>query len=277
MTNEVKKAENTAVVPFEDYDRMARAIYASKMTGAQSKEQILTIMLMAQANNQHPVQAIQEYDFIPTKGGIKPSMKAEVMLAKLQKSGGHIEWLELTDKVAKAKIIAPNGDSMVYEYTYVEAKESGIINSKYGIKDNWKKHPKEMLKARLLSNGIRAIAPSVLMGSYTPDEVEEIRESPNYDGSIDLSAKDTDNSTIDTTATTISKQQEKFMTHINALAERLASLGDNEFFVKMWGKYSADYNTTADVDDEAVQQEIISTLNSRIEVLTGTGNKDGKE
>jgi hypothetical protein len=48
------------------------------------------------------------------------------------------------------------------------AKEAGLTG-----KDNYKKFPRQMLRARVISEGVRAVYPGVLQGMYTPEEVGE--------------------------------------------------------------------------------------------------------
>jgi hypothetical protein len=52
------------------------------------------------------------------------------------------------------------------------AKAAGL-----GSKDNWKSYPRQMLRARVISEGVRATFPAVLNGMYTPEEVQEF-DSP---------------------------------------------------------------------------------------------------
>jgi hypothetical protein len=48
------------------------------------------------------------------------------------------------------------------------AKAAGL-----GGKDNWRSYPRQMLRARVISEGVRATFPAVLNGMYTPEEVGE--------------------------------------------------------------------------------------------------------
>jgi len=48
------------------------------------------------------------------------------------------------------------------------AKQAGL-----GGKDNWSKYPRQMLRARVLSEGIRATFPGCNTGFYTPEEVQD--------------------------------------------------------------------------------------------------------
>jgi hypothetical protein len=43
-----------------------------------------------------------------------------------------------------------------------------------GGKDMWTKYPRQMLRARVISEGVRACYPAVLDGMYTPEEVVDM-------------------------------------------------------------------------------------------------------
>lgn len=65
----------------------------------------------------------------------------------------------------------------------------------YTGKNNWKKYPKEMMRARCLSSAVRALFPDVLMGMYSDLElndvaeelgIEEVEVTVNEEGDIKL-------------------------------------------------------------------------------------------
>ena len=68
--------------------------------------------------------------------------------------------------------------------TYADAEEKGLTwsykknerTNEYEKKDkvNWKQSPRQMLTARVITEGVRLIAPGLIAGIYTPDEVEDI-------------------------------------------------------------------------------------------------------
>jgi len=45
-------------------------------------------------------------------------------------------------------------------------------------KDNWKAYPRAMMRARVVSEGIRTVFPGVVLGVYTPEEVQDIPTQP---------------------------------------------------------------------------------------------------
>ena len=133
---------------------MADNVYQSGMFGLKNKNQVYTLMLIAQSEGLHPIEAVQQYNVI---NGL-PAMKTIEKHTRFNKSGGKLKWIETTDKIAKAEMTHPSYDGVyLSEFTIEEANLMGLTS-----RDNWKKMPKKMLMARCLSSGINAIAPDCL-------------------------------------------------------------------------------------------------------------------
>lgn len=157
---------------------MADNVYQSGMFGLKNKNQVYTLMLIAQSEGLHPIEAVQQYNVI---NGL-PAMKTIEKHTRFNKSGGKLKWIETTDKIAKAEMTHPSYDGVyLSEFTIEEANLMGLTN-----RDNWKKMPKKMLMARCLSSGINAIAPDCLGNvKYTVEdiqdgliEVQQVEEQP---------------------------------------------------------------------------------------------------
>lgn len=154
--NEVAKYQ------FSDIEKMADACAKSRLFGVQTKDQALALMLLAQAEGRHPMICAKEYHIIQGK----PALKSEAMLSRFQRAGGKIEWIERNDKKCSAKFTHESGGELVVEWTTERAKTAELTG-----KDNWRKFPAQMLSARVISEGIRAVFPAVLDGMYSPEEV----------------------------------------------------------------------------------------------------------
>lgn len=163
----------TALVPVADLDRMATAVAASKLFGMQSKEQALALMLVAQAEGLHPATAARDYHIIQGR----PALKADAMLARYLASGGKVEWHEHTDAKVAATFSHPQGGSLRIDWDMERAKKAGL-----GDKDMWKKYPRQMLRARVISEGIRATNPAVAVGMYTPEEIQDFEPAKGQRG-----------------------------------------------------------------------------------------------
>jgi len=58
--------------------------------------------------------------------------------------------------------------------TWSWKKKEGETGFEKKDKVNWKQSPRQMLTARVITEGVRLIAPGLIAGIYTPDEVEDI-------------------------------------------------------------------------------------------------------
>jgi hypothetical protein len=54
-----------------------------------------------------------------------------------------------------------------------DAKRAGVAG-----KQNWQRYPRQMLRARVVSEGVRAAMPGVVLGLYTPEEVQDFDARP---------------------------------------------------------------------------------------------------
>lgn len=158
----------TAIVPVQDIERMALAIAGSGLFGMKTKEQAIALMLVAQSEGLHPARAALEYHIIQGK----PSLKADAMLSRFQAAGGKVEWHDYTPTKVSATFSHPQGGSIMIEWTRKMADDAKLTN-----KDTWKQYPRQMLRARVISEGIRTVFPGVAVGIYTPEEVGDfVRE-----------------------------------------------------------------------------------------------------
>ena len=155
----------TAIITVSDLDKMAAAVASSKLFGITNKEQALALMLVAQAEGLHPATAARDYHVIQGR----PALKADAMLARYLASGGKIEWHEHTDAKVAATFSHPSGGSLKIEWDIARAKTAGLAG-----KDMWAKYPRQMLRARVISEGVRATNPNISIGIYTPEEVRDM-------------------------------------------------------------------------------------------------------
>jgi hypothetical protein len=127
-------------------------------------DQALALMIVATAEGRHPGSVAADYHIIQGRA----SLKADSMLARFQQSGGRVEWHDHTNEKVSATFTHPAGGSLRIDWDMARAKAAGL-----GGKDNWRSYPRQMLRARVISEGVRATFPAVLNGMYTPEEVQE--------------------------------------------------------------------------------------------------------
>lgn len=155
----------TALVPFDAIQKMAEVASKSKLFGAQTPEQALTIMLIAQAEGRHPMSAAKDYDIINGK----PAKKAEAMLRDFIAAGGTVEWHKLDDTGAEATFSHPQGGTVRIDWNKKRMEQAKIANEAM-----YSKYPRAMYRSRCVSEGVRTVCPSATGGLYVPEEVRTI-------------------------------------------------------------------------------------------------------
>lgn len=158
---------SNAMVPVSDIERMAQAVAASKLFGIQNMEQAMSLMLIAQAEGMHPAIAARDYHVIQGR----PALKADAMLARFQAAGGKVKWNAYTDEKVSGTFSHPAGGEVTIDWDMNRAKAAGLAG-----KDNWSKYPRQMLRARCISEGVRTVCPGVTAGLYTPEEIQDAPE-----------------------------------------------------------------------------------------------------
>ena len=158
-------------IPVSDIERMAMAVAKSQLFGIKSNDQALALMLIAQAEGRHPAIAARDYHIVQGR----PTLKADAMLARFQEAGGRVEWHVYTNERCEATFSHPAGGSLRMGWTLADAKQAGLT----GKPGPWQQFPRAMLRARLISEGIRTVYPGVVCGTYTPEEVADFEPATN--------------------------------------------------------------------------------------------------
>lgn len=155
---------STDLIPFADLDNMAAAMAASKLFGAKTKDEALSLMLIAQAEGMHPAAAARDYHIIQGKA----SKKAEAMLRDFLNAGGKVEWHKLDDTGADATFSHPQGGTVRIVWDMARVEKAKISN-----KDMYDKYRRQMLRSRCVSEGVRTVCPLATGGMLAPEEVPE--------------------------------------------------------------------------------------------------------
>jgi hypothetical protein len=172
----------TAIGP-RDIEMMAGHVERSRMFNM-DKSQAVALMLLCQARGLHPIEAIQRYHIIEGR----PSMRADAMQAEYQAHGGVIRWVRSDAEACEAHFLHPlhaPEPGFPVKVTLKELRESGVAAAwddkkrEWTLKKNYKRHPRQMLRARVISEGVRAVLPGVIVGIYTPEEVSDM-EGPKW-------------------------------------------------------------------------------------------------
>jgi len=158
----------TALVPVDQIERMAVSVARSGLFGVKTPDQAMALMLIAQAEGLHPAIAARDYHVINGR----PALRADAMLARFQAAGGKVEWGEYTDTKVVGKFSHPSGGSVEIAWTVKMAQDAGLTKN-----PTWRSYPRQMLRSRCISEGIRTVFPGVVVGTYTPEEVQDMDPS----------------------------------------------------------------------------------------------------
>lgn len=172
---------SVAVIGVNDIERMALSIAKSRLFGMKTVEEAAALMLIAQSEGRHPASAAQDYHIIQGR----PALKADAMLARFLSAGGKVEWHKYEPTIVEATFSHPQGGSIRFAWTIEDAKRIGLVG-----KDNWKNYPRAMLRARVISEGIRTVFPGVAVGMYTPEEVSDFEPPKTVRGGAERDFED---------------------------------------------------------------------------------------
>ena len=147
---------------------MAQIMFKSNMFG-KTADQLASLMMIAQAEGRHPATVAMEYDVIQGK----PALNSRTALARFQNAGGKVRWIESNAQKCVAEFTHEQGGTLQITWTIERAKEANLTG-----KDTWKKYPDQMLRARCIAEGVRAVFPACLGALYLVEEVQDFDVKP---------------------------------------------------------------------------------------------------
>lgn len=188
MTGDSMTEVRSEVRSIAVYDRIADPMAAvrelgkdiahSQMFGCQNEEQGRVLAMTCFAKRMDPLALAERYHLI--QGRL--SMRADAMLAGLHERGGSHRIIQRSDLSAEIEI-AIGGDTQRFLLTWQEAQQEPFVwceeringkkTGKMVHKSNWStpRSRMQMLWARVVSDGVRAMCPEVVCGSYAPEEI----------------------------------------------------------------------------------------------------------
>lgn len=161
--------------PMSAITDLGKLFHQSQIMGVSTPGDGAVLALTCMCEGITPLEFAKTYHII--KG--RPSMKADAMSARFRQSGGKCRWINLGDdgKEARAEFTY-DGQTLEIAYTIDDAKK--VMGKDDKGKDridhpdsNWSKDRGAMLRARLITKAIRIIAPELIAGVYTPEELED--------------------------------------------------------------------------------------------------------
>ena len=148
-------------------EKLGETFAASGFFGAVTKSTATAALVNCFIEGLSPVEYKAKYH---TMNDGTTSIKSDYVQRNFRRLGGRWHYNEWTAEVCDVTFTY-EGEETRGRVTIDEFKQNGVAIGKSGqLKDNWRKFPREMLKARCLATYIRAICPEALEGQYTQEE-----------------------------------------------------------------------------------------------------------
>jgi len=161
--------------PMEAIREVGDMLVSSGMFGCEKKEQGYVLAMACMCEKKNPLDIARQYHIVQGK----LSKKYEAMIAEFQEQGGKITWIKRDATEVEAKFVHPQNGEFQLKITMDELKDSGVALGSGGkLKDNYKTYPRQMLTARVVSEAMRLIAPNIVCGIYTPEEISDFTPAP---------------------------------------------------------------------------------------------------
>lgn len=275
MTDTVTRLPTTAQprYTFADIERMGKAIAESKLFGVQTPAAAIALMMLADAEGRHPAQAARDFHILDTPQGPRPAMKADTMLARFQEAGGRVEWHELSNEKCDATFSHPAGGKARITWTWADAERAKLPKMGEKGPNNWHKFPRAMLRSRTVSEGVRTILPSVIVGIYTPEELAdgdvEIKQVVTRDTPPEVAAPaDVPASVVASEVTDAEIVEPSKLTpeQVNEFVLAMANAADKPALVKA---YNTAYRAAAAAKDSSAVTHFKAVRDERLAAITG--------
>lgn len=164
--------------PVDAIERLGKFFAQSGMFGCDRPEQGMVLAMACLVERRSPIEIKRRYHL--QNGDL--SMRADAMLAEFRtiKSGKH-KIIERTAERAAVELTL-DGDTQLFAFTWKEALNEPFVFTRDGktLKKNYAtpRARTQMLWARVISEGVHAMAPEIVSGVYTPEELDDPAEKP---------------------------------------------------------------------------------------------------
>lgn len=179
--------------PLAAIKQLGNSIALSKIFNCENVAQGEVFAMECLARREPPLSLAERYHVIFGK----LSMKADAMLAGFYELGGKHRQLSRTGDLASIELTI-GGQTQAYSLSWEEAqqepfvyegKDADVIKAleskgKLAIKAKYRtpRARMQMLWARVVSDGVRAMCPQVNCGRYTPEEIDDIPGAASGNG-----------------------------------------------------------------------------------------------
>lgn len=144
----------------------AEVYHKSRFFGIQTPEQALTLMMIGRELGIPETQALRAINVVEGKPSIPPELMLGLCLQKIPGftyEFGHCDSTTATVTMSRPGLVHP----FVSTFTIADANRAGLVKPRSA----WEKYPANMCRWRAVANGAHIVAPDVLVGVYTPEEL----------------------------------------------------------------------------------------------------------
>lgn len=206
-------ASPVAIQSLEEMDGVAKKLAASGLMGKNTTpEMVFGLMLLCQCEGLNPIAAMKRYhivegrpsmradamqaEFLAHGGAIIFHVRTDGMVAatlfsdKTKLDDGARKrandrfaamWdldccdddSERSELMVKVASFSMEGEETIIR-TFADCQAKGITEGRDGTKANWKSSPRQMLTARVITEGVRLVNPGLIAGIYNEDETADI-------------------------------------------------------------------------------------------------------
>jgi hypothetical protein len=145
-------------------------------------EKLMTVIRLGQEMGLTPMIAVNNIHIIKGRTVIASAMLGAI----LKRNNIEYEYTKDFKKEEDGRILTEIAFTYLSKVTkqpktvYHEVSWGQMELAGYTTKDNWKKYPKEMLRARAMSYGVRALFPEILLGIYTDIDMADSSSDEEY-------------------------------------------------------------------------------------------------
>lgn len=249
-----QRAEN----PMTFLTEMGKQLAYSGMLGLKKPEQGTTMLMLCMTERLTPLAVFQKFHIMEDG---KLSIKADWALARFREIGGKYKILrDGSDNESASYEFTYQGNVQTFSYSMDDARMEELVKPK----SRWIKNPSSMLRARVITGGVRLVAPEVMAGFYSSEELEGQTDStPTTTPTTTSTTKKTGKSATASTQTATPSPS-------SATAEADPTVVDAEFQVTTDDK--PPFETAATETPTAVDSARTAAL-MEIELLWGASGK----
>lgn len=205
-------------------EKLGGFIARSGLFSCEKVEQGILFAFAAVVEKKNPLELARRYFVIDGR----LSMKAEAVHAAFENDSGSIDWIRTDGEVCEAIFSHPKAKKPItIKVTLDELIKSGVANAKDGkLKTNYQKFPRQMLRARAISEGVRMIRPGIIVGIAVAEEAgdEPLNGVPSQPTKITLTPALPPAEAVPVSGTVITEVQNKAEPSADAWA-KITALG----------------------------------------------------